>query len=101
MGDEDELKLHPAGLDHLRGISQDFHAVPHRGETGGHEPPPSFLLDDADAAGAEGHQPLVVAEGGDPDPRLGRGVHDHRSRGNGDLNAVNGQSRHLFFFSHS
>jgi hypothetical protein len=101
MGDEDELELDASGLDDLRGAGQDLHPVPDGVETSHEEPPAPLLLDHAHAAGPVGHEPLVVTEGGDLDPRLGRGLQDHRSRGNGDLHSVNGQRYHLFFFSHS
>jgi hypothetical protein len=65
MIEEDELKLKSSRFGDFRGVGDDLHAVSGRSETGREEFGFSFLLDNADATGAEGDEPAIVAERGD------------------------------------
>ena len=84
----------PAGLAHAAGVGADLHALGDRHRAGGGQVLRAFHLDDADAAGADGLQPLDVAQRGDADAGLAGRVQDRGALGNFDGDVVDGQLDH-------
>jgi hypothetical protein len=72
MVEEDELELKLSRFGDFRGMGDDLHAIFCRSEAGRQEFGFSLLLNNADATGAEGNEPSIMAESGNSDPgRLG------------------------------
>ena len=83
------MELKPSRFGDLRGLGDDLHSVFRRSETGRQEFGFSLLLDDAEAASAEGDEPSIMAESGDSNTdRLG-GLKDRLPLLNLYRNAIN------------
>jgi hypothetical protein len=67
MVEENQLKLNLPGFDDFWRTGENLHPVFGRSETGWEKLRLSLLLDHTESAGAEGDQPPVIAQGGDPD----------------------------------
>jgi len=74
-----------------RAVGLDDHALARHDRAGGLDAPHLLDLDQAHAAARERGQVVVVAEVGDVDPRLDRGVQDRLALGRLDLAAVDRQ----------
>ena len=99
VGDEEELDdLPPHPVEPLRAGRHEDALRRGRG-AGGHGFAEALDLDDAEPAGAEGEQALMVAEGGDVDAPLARRLQDRLPGARRYPFAVDGQRYHFRFVS--
>ena len=84
----------PARFADAARVGADLHAFGDRHRAGGDQVLHAFDFHDADAAGTDRLQPLDVAERGDADARLPRGMENRRALGDFDRHIVDRQLDH-------
>ena len=89
---EQQFQDHAAVFPQPFAVGFDVHALGDFGGAGGQQFRHAGDFHDAQAARAQVINALQMAERGDVDPRLGRGLQHGRAFLGGDLLAVNGQS---------
>ena len=89
-----ELDNRAPRFTHALRVRMHFHSFGGRHDTGGDERLCAFDLHDADAARADRLHVFEIAESGNIDTGLARGVKYGRTFGNGDGNGIDGKGRH-------